>query len=456
MSIITPALWQGQDLKFTLYIDDENTYEATTIGDTSNKFIHSISFNKSEGNTSVNPLGIASSDRVNISVFDPEDLLSPANTSGPYVDKLTTGLKIEVNISDDMGETWKPFGVFYTTSFSGNYSDGVHNLVTISGEDRLNTFGNTIVPELPVYANVSIQKIIESLYEALGYTTAEYYIDPLINTEYLWGILPGTKVRDFINSACQRMFARVLIDTNGVMRWLPALTLGTNYNQITVNPNMIGNLKNNTANNINYSRINVKYVIYGQETEATIYSNNNISLKVGENTIDNITFNNVVVAVTRLLVNYKSELGLGSITNVSYVAFGNGMIINIETEGESVYGVSITAEGIVMSTLSKIASLEVDSGGRVGLTEFTYENKFPMTEAEANQLCQDLWNYIKTLRNRITISNTALSPYISIGDKVTVEGTGTLYDGVYKVINIDLKFAETYSSSLTLLRLGEQ
>lgn len=458
MAALTNKQWTGELIQMKLYIDVNTVYITDSLGVydsniTLTSLIESVSFSKSDGNTNVNPLGVASSDSVGLKIYDINDALSPANLGGPYAGKLTNGLKVEINKSSDGGQTWNPYGIYYTNSFSGSYSNGYHDLVSISASDRLNILGNTPVPELPVYANVTIKELIVALFTALGYSEDEYYIDPKLNFDILWGVLPGTKVRDFFNSVCQRTFARVIVDSTGVVRFIPALQLATEYNTLTVGPTDIGTLKNNNSNNINYSKVNVKYDVYGTTADATVLSRDGVSLALGHNEISDIQFSNTVVCIKNVYIRYKSELSLAKIENVEYQAYQRAMILSLDVLNANVFEVSIRVDAVVLTTIEKTASVSLDTGIRSGLTEYTLDTNNQMTDEEAQQLCNDIVDYIKTLENTIEISGTILTPDLSIGDEITIENTGTMYDGVYKVTKLQVEFGQTYSLGATLLRV---
>lgn len=444
--------WTGEPIKMTLYIDDD-VYTSQTNVVTREKFIQSLSFTRSEGNTSVNPLGITSSNKVTINCFDINDNLSPANNQGAYAGRLTNGLKLKLEISKDGGNTWLPYGTYYTTSFSGSFSDGMHSIVTISCEDKVNILGNTLVPELDVYANISIGKLIPKLFTALGYNENQYYIDPKLNTNILWGVLPGTKIRDFINSVCQRMFARFIIDNNEVMKFIPALELPTEYETLVLGANDIGSLSNSSQSSINYSSIGVTYYIAGEDKEVELYNKKDIALNLGHNQLNNIAFENEAICVNYVDVAYEGSSGLGKITNVNYVAFQNGMALILDVEDSAVYNVELTVRGIVSSQLKNTVKIDMNTGGREGLIEYNFDVKSSMEEDEALELCNSIADYITKFKNQIKISGTILTPFLNTGDCIKIENTLTMYDGTYKILNINIDYNESYKTDLTLIRI---
>lgn len=457
--------WHGENIMMRLHIGNDlyisyminenigqNPYDPTYIvPDSREKFIQSINIDDTDGNNNVNPLGIISSDRVTITCYDKNYSLSPANRSG-YGSQLTNGQKLELFIQDN-SRNWHPFGVYYTTSFHDVYNEGAHGLTTICAEDRINILGNMEIPVLPVYANITAQQLVVSLFTALGITQNEYYIDPELNMDYIWGVLPGTKIRDFLNSLCQRIFARIIIDDDGVIKFVPALTLGTNYNTVTLTADDIGDLKNLNSDNINYSKISVKYYVYGQDALKVLHNESGLTYDVGHVTVDSIVFSDVVVSINNVVITYKSSSNAGRIRNVEYVAYQNGMILEFDVVGAQVNNVEIYVEGYVANNNTKKQTIDIDTGSREGLQEYTFEPRIQMEDSEALTLCTDIRNYMQLIDNRIELDGTLVTPFLSVGDRVILDVTNVVYAGTYMVKEVQLDISESYSCNLKLLRI---
>ena len=453
MAVLEYKRWRGEPIKLKLYIEDDIVYETTT--DTGgDSFIQSLSFNNNEGNMRVNPLGVATSNRVTISIFDKLDRLSPGNMNGPYFKKLVNGLKIELTIQYVENGPWTPYGEYYTTGFSGSYTDGFAGLATIQAEDKLNTIGNLEVPELNVYANVSIKALIKAVFNGLNITDEMYTIDPGIDMSRIYGVLPGTKVRDFLNKVCQITFSRVIIDREGLIRFIPALKLASSYNELTLGPDDISSLKNMNTDNINYNKIRVQYLAYGQNTRAIIYRRSNVVLALGDNSLNDIVFNNQVISIENIDIQYSSENNKAGIDKITYQAFQDGMILNIHVSGAAVNDSDIVIEGIVISGADQYESIDLRNSTKLGGLTFTLETDIQMTKTEAQTLCRNVRDYIEEIARSIDISGCVLTPRLYTGDKVIIKGTGTMYDGTYKVTTQSLNYSENYSMNMTLIRLS--
>ena len=234
---------------------------------------------------------------------------------------------------------------------------------------------------------------------------------------------------------------------------MPALTLGTNYNTVTLTADDIGDLKNLNSDNINYSKISVKYYVYGQDALKVLHNESGLTYDVGHVTIDNIVFNDVVVSINNVVITYKSGANNGRIRNIEYVAYQNGMIIEFDVAGAQINNVEIYIEGYIANNNTKKQTISIDTGSREGLQEYTFEPKLQMTDNEALTLCTDIRDYMQLINNRVEIDGTLVTPFLSVGDRVILDVTNTIYAGTYMVKEVLLDISESYSCNLKLLRI---
>lgn len=458
--------WVGQYLKMKLYIGND-IYESTmyypdgTTDNSKNKFIKSVSISAHDGNNNVNPLGVMSSDRVTIVCYDSNCLLSPSNVNGQYYGQLNNGQKLELYLVDPSSNNLNGtlYGTYYTTSFNDNYTDGAHDITTIVAEDFLNIIGNAEVPELQVYANITIYDLLTAVFSGLrnnGYPINLITFDPAVDTSYKWGVLPGTKVRDLLNSICQRTFARVQAGANNSLYFVPALDINDTHNTVTLGPDELSSLKNMTSSNVNFSKISVEYYKYGADEKKALYNKSELSFNIGHVTYGDIKFSDLVTCITNVALNFEDENASIIIDNFVYQAYQDGMVIQFDVSGANIEDCEIYVEGYVANTEKIKQSIDIDTGSRLGLQEYVFECKMQLTDAEALQLCNDIKDYMDIIVNKIQITDSIITPELKLGDEVIINNTGTLYDGTYRVIEEQIDFNETYKNEITLLRVPEK
>lgn len=455
MAVLEHALWRGEPIKAVISFDANTKYTVYTdvaLTD-NNNFIKQIQFSLSEGNNRVNPLGISTSNNVTLQIYDAEDNLSPANKNSIYYGKVVNGVKVELFIAYD-GVTWSPYGVYFATSWDGSYYDGGHGLVNLSAEDKLNTIGNLDLPELPAYSNVQAGDLIGNVMAGLGISTAEYSIDPAINQSMMYGIVAGSKVRDFFNNICQLLFARVIIDREGIIRFVPAIGFYSTGNELVINNNYTGSFSNRNNNNINYNKLSVKYLEGGETSKEILFSDTSHTLAEGVNTITDITFRHRALSIEQVKVLYDRTESNSTITSIQYRGYQNGIQLGITVANGPINECRLVGEGTIVSTTDRYVTLDVDNATVVGGSTFEFDTKQMMNAASAQVLASKLREYLSVVSRNIVLSGTALTPKLYVGDKLTVTDTGTMYDGVYKVIGLDITVGENYSLSATLIRVS--
>lgn len=455
MAVILDKYWKGEPLKAVIKFGAGAEYIIYTNSEqlAAENWIYNASFSLSEGNNKVNPLGISTSNKVTLQIYDAADNLSPANTKSPYYGKVVNGVEINLYIAYD-NITWSPYGKWYATSWDGAFSDGGHGMINVSAEDKLNTIGNYELPELPAYANVQAGDLIANVFTGIGIKIGEYTIDPAINKELMYGVTVGGKVRDFLNNICQLLFARVIIDREGIIRFVPALGFYNNCNEITLNSDDTGSFQNKNNNNVNYNKLSVKYLLAGDNTRKQIFNDSNHSLIVGKNIINDIKFKDKVISIEQVECLFDGANSTAIIDSMHYEGYQDGIVITLTLSGKAISECEIRGEGIVVSTTAKYANTVIDNASIIGGTTFEFDTKQMMTDEQANIIAIALKDYISKISRNVVMQGTALTPKLYVGDKVIIASTGTMYDGTYKIVGMDIVIGENYSLNCTFIRIS--
>lgn len=455
MSEITNIVWNGEPLMAVIKFGEGFTYTVYSdkLLDETDNFIYSASFSLNEGNSNVNPLGVNTSNTLNMQIYDNNDSLSPANTDSIYAGKIVNGVEVDLFISYD-GIDWSPYGIWYTTNWSGSFDNGRYNVVSVSLEDKLNTIGNYEIPSLPAYGNVVVGSLIKSVFNSLGINDDGYYLEPSLNLTLLYGVTIGTKVREFLNNICQLLFARVTIDRTGKILIIPALNVYSTGNELVLNSYDLGSLQNKNTSNINYNEICVKYLSPEVTSRETLFKDNNHKLVVGTNIINDIKFESKVLSVENVECLYTSANNTAIIDGLHYQAYQDGIAITIVLNGEDIDDCQLIGEGIVVNNIQKNVVVNVDNASIIGGTTFNFDTKQMMVLSQATQIANNLKAYLSAISKNVIMSGSVLTPMLYTGDKITIQNTSSMYDGVYKVIALNIKFGESYSLDFTLIRLS--
>ena len=452
MAELTKVTWNGEPIKVNIYFESDDVYTVSTVsnGLEADSFIKKISFAMSEGNNKVNPLGIATSNRISLQIYDKDDNLSPMNKSSIYYGKILNGIKIEVFISYD-GEEYVPYGIYYATSWSGNFGEGWHGLVSISAEDKINTIGNLEINDIQDYSDLTALGAIKNVMKALDISEDDYYIDPAIDTNITYGIIQGGKARNFLNNVCQLLLARVIVDRNGIIKFVPALDVYNTFNEIELGSGDLGSLSNKNNTNINYNKVSIKYLDAGSVSDELLFNDGNHALTTGMNVINDIRLRFRALSIEQVWVVYSGD---AVIEDIEYVGYQSGIQLRINVSGGNIDECVIKGRGIVVSTEDKSVTIPVFLENVLGGMTFEFDTKQMMDSARAYIIGAAIANYLNVVNKNVEVSGTAITPKLDLGDKVIIKDTDTMYDGTYKVTAMNIEFGENYSLSATLIRLA--
>ena len=136
-----------------------------------------ISFNileelSSDGST---PFGSISSNELDFSLFNVDDIFTPTNENGPYYGNIETNTKVEILIREEMNDTdWIKMGTFYVYDWKCNQGDSV---VTVTCNDKLQQLLKLPMPIYMVKQNISVKQFLTELFKNIGLNTMDFSID---------------------------------------------------------------------------------------------------------------------------------------------------------------------------------------------------------------------------------------------------------------------------------------
>lgn len=451
------VLWKGEPLKAVFHFDSQTDYivYSDTQYDNSGNMINKVEFKLSEGNNKVNPLGIASSNSMSIEVFDKDNALSPANQNSYLYGKVVNGVQIDMYISYD-GSAWSPYGKWLITNVSCSYSEGYHGFTNIQASDKMDHIGGLDIPEIQAYQGMYAADLIGAVMEGIGLSSSEYYVDDRINEQLTYGITTGNKVRDFINNICQVLTARAVLNRSGVIMFVPALDPYEDANTFEVDESYAGTFVNQNTNNINYNKLRVKYLIDGGAGERDEIFNVNRALSVGNNNITDIQFSRKALSIEQIKCLFRKGVSTADITNVVYSGFQNGIQLTVSVSGEAISDCNIVGIGIPISTQDAYYDLSIGNTAVVGGMTFEFDTKMIMDSSKAQSIATKLRQYLVAIGRTIGMNGSPLSPRMDVGDILVLDNTGTMYDGTYKITALNISFSESYSVSMTLIRVEEE
>lgn len=144
-----------------------------------------ISFNLLEelSSDSDNPLGAISSNELDFSLYNPNDIFTPTNEESKYYGKIETSIKVELFIREELANTdWIKLGTFYVHDWKCDQGSAV---VNITCNDKMQQIIKLPMPLYMVKQDVSVKQFLSELFISAGLTSGQFNIDVNLENQKL-------------------------------------------------------------------------------------------------------------------------------------------------------------------------------------------------------------------------------------------------------------------------------
>lgn len=436
--------------RVVITFDDNTSYEVDDYTFNPNKTIISLNTSEAESVTSGNPIGIMTSNSIHISIIDTSGNLNISKKSGLYYNKIRNGVKIELYTKHDGVESL--YGTYYTTEWSTPFSGGSDEPTNITGKDKLNYIGNKEIPKLPIYSGIPIGTLIKQVFNGVDISDDEYFIDPSLNIDTIFGITVGSRLRDFLNQVAQALVARVVLGRDGVIKIVPALrTYGDQYR---ISDKYTEQVKSSHNSSLIYNKIRVNYKKPGTSDFDIIASINGVKVTGGNNEIKNIVFDRKAVSIDQVeFVHSNSGNDIGDIIdNIYWVAYQNGIDLSFDNVLSSeVDNVNINIYGCILNEIDSSEEVDIPNSDTNLCNVLEVQNSIIQDAQGAKDLANSLSDYIIKMNNIWELS-TQLNPFATTGDRVIIDSTYSDYTGNYKIISCRTNFSSVnYSKDIVVV-----
>lgn len=443
--------------KVLLTFDNDSVYETFSITTDSNpeRFIDTVSLREQNSIDSGNPLGIVSPNSLSLRLVDATNILNPANPSSPYFGYMRNGVKVELFISSDQGEVWDKAGVYYTNSWSIGLTEAGITPVDLSCQDNLAYIGNVDIPELDAYGGVNVVTLLERVFQKIGLTEQDYFIDPSLPTiNMIYSVAPGEKVRDLLNSITHTLNAKANTNREGVITITPAFPTLEIYGELDVSDSETINFQHNQISAFN--KVQLSYNKVDDRPSDNLLSLQNQVLKNGLNEFINLKLDSTILGVDGVFLSFPTDTtdAISYIKSVNYKASQSGITISIDTELPTNIYVNIDVEGRAVGQTTAIAVSEVKARDPKVANVLQLTNPIIQDEVTANAHVNIISDYLYKMERELVVSGF-FSPYLTVGLYITIATGDPLLDGNYLITGVDLTVSEFYNCILTLIKLRE-
>lgn len=442
-------------IKVNILFDNGQSYEVSS-DENEDKAIMEFSNSDSEAMLSGNPIGVISSNSINLKIYDSQGRLNINNKNSPFFGYMRNGVEIKVSISSD-GVVFSDYGKYYVSDWQNSISDITGREAEIYALDRLQYVGNEEIPKLPIYSGVSVGTLVGQVLQGVGLTESEYSIDTSLDTNMLFGVTIGNKVRDFLNQVAQALLARVTVGKDNVIKITSALS--TSDKTWTLSDSDIYNVtfKHNTSNI--YNKVRVNYSNPGDGSYDHILQLTGITLETGVNTFQNLGFSNKAIDIQQ--VYFETPSGSDDeameLDDISWTAYQGGIDVSVtNNSGSQLTECSLVILGRSIGNITSNEISEITGTDTKIANILDIQNEIIQNKDTASKTASNLSKYLSATNKIITI-DCSLTPMAECGDKLILEcGTSEL-SGTYKIIEANTTFGlGVYSRQVSLVTVQRE
>ena len=401
-----------------IYFDGEDNEPTTFTSDD-----HVISFGSLEEfyTDRNNPLGLVSSNELQLHLANTEGIFNPINPNSIYYGKMLPNLKVMPYIglltqsSEEYHEDTYEYislGEFYTGDW---ISPGTSLITSIRCVDKMSKYFTGDMPQLPVQEDTSIGEMFELLFSFAGVDEADVEIDASLYTQIRYGWFQGSTLRTALQNLADNSCCSVFVNRAGKFivhnnyNIKDSSAIYTDYDQL---------LESETPQKYTkvYSKVSVRYgrpYIGGSEV---VYSLGDIQIDQDGLQLVRAEFSSGPVVVIDQIV-ISDGYGV-TLTNFSYGAWDCSFTL---ANSGGTQTINVTIHGRVIKRTSDIVTLTNDElFALIGHKAITMDPYLIQDKNSAInygnlilQLVADPYSYIKAeLRG---------DPALEVGDTITIQ-----------------------------------
>lgn len=438
-------------------LDDGRTIDVSlaTVGQLANmtNYVTNIEINESVAAQNNNPVGVVSSNTLNITLNSNDRSLIPENEDSPYFGLMDDTATVVVSLIDSNNEL-TVFNTYYVNNWASNISSTTPNQVVLECTDLLAIINKNMVPDIDFVNEHNVKNIFVATLNKLNETLESKYkinfdeqdIDfttfPLI--DYM--NLDASNMSDWFNIICQSTLTNVYLTRENKLVTDYILNSSGAYNEGEVSDTLnIINASVDKGGLVGYNNIKADFVknTVNNISELVTLSNNVITS--GLNVFENIDLGSKDFKVTSIKLNSDSKSPL-ILHNIKY---NNKKIsFEIENTGQNSVNCSIIIYGQTIK--ENVTSYEAGNNN----SNKTLEVKNSIVDQQyADLYASSLLSLTDFRKNTVKVSGF-ITPKIKIGDNVLLNASNSINtDGIYKVIGLDWNITNILKCNATLLKL---
>lgn len=433
-------------LKLVMTFKDLTTY---TIDDVNSKIID-FKLEEETANEITTPIGVVSSNTIDVWLLNNDDLFTISNTDSPLYGKMGRDVKIELSYSTD-NVLYNPIGTFFTTKWNNSSDVELRIRTKIHAVDRLQSLLNLPAPPIQVTNNITLREYTILFLEAIGLSSSDYIVDNTLTQIVDLSVLDGVLAGDIFNSIATAGFAFIYSNRDGKV--LVSDRRKENIVSYGVTDNNVSGIGFGPSYANSYSVIRVNYGRVALTDVELMLKLPKINVPTGLKSFKNLKLDKRnLVDLDQVAWTLTGDVVILNVSatqdTVSFDTFNNG--VGAVDIGLKVYGRSVD---IADTFEEKVYQTAVDS---IGERVLNVDNKLLQNEFYAEELADRIFdNLIKEVPYvDFKLRNTSLD--LKLEDVITVQHEKLKKNYIGKVQSLSVRYlASGFSLSATITILRE-
>lgn len=415
----------------------------------SNNFITSLKLNESLSAENNIPIGVNTSNILDIEIISNNKALIPENENSTYYGYMNNSAIIEIFITESNEEIY--FGKYFVNSWKSSISSDSPNLVKISATNIMSIISKQAVPDIEINTGMYIKdyllNVIDELNSTLPQTKQIEYNEEDIKFDAFpvmqFSNLDTENMGNCLNGLSQCTMTNIFVDREGYLK--------TDYccddspSEAVYSFDVMTSASAGDGLLVKYDSIKVNYSlgnILDVEQLASLYQQDVIA---GINTFKDINLGNAVYKINQIDVTAEDPSIFVGIDYSTTKYNKNKMVVGVEADAAT--KVNIKVFGQRLDTTSMV--YETDGENKLEITNRVIEQSY--VEKYANNMLQ----LINFKNNSMSVEGY-FNPRVKLSDTVFINCTNAMsISGYYKVVGLDWDLSMYGKCVMSLIKTFE-
>ena len=420
-------------------------------------YITNINIKEELSASTDNPVGVVSSNTLNLELKSVDKNLMSENKNSPYYGYMNDTAIIKVILEDELGDI--TFGTWYVDRWYSSISNRNPYKVTIEAYDLFSSVGKSELPKVKLGGELLVKDLlidifnkynesISNINRRINFNEADLDFSTFPVLQY--NNMNVASMGDLLNSVSQATLTHIMWDRNNnvVTDYVGDDTVLDSVCDLDDHVN-ITDAQDITGALVNYTGVKVNYAVGTINKPASLVRLDGQTLTEGENRFDNIRFSGSVRKINYVDIITTDNDAVIDIKNIDYTKDSLDLIL--ESNKETACSINIYGQTVNNSIL---------------FVEKYINDKDKSVLEMNNSIIRksDVDNFADKMLELITLKSKSIklvgwfNPRIKLGDivHVDIETSTGISPNYYKVMGLEWNITSTLKCTMRLMHVVEQ